>query len=144
MRPIRARDAGFGRELRNALASPSVDLQKAMAAGSEWLPARSRFLRRCELLRIAGGLRSELDKSFVEGGRNKIDGRLMLRAHLLSGRYALVKRGREFLLSPHIAQYLPVCKRPMSCRTVAGNQPASKAPQVPPSAIPSINPKSGH
>jgi len=58
-------------------------------------------LQRRELLRVAGTLRDELDKAFVEPVRGqKIEGRLTRKIELANGRCGLVERSREFTLVP--------------------------------------------
>lgn len=104
--PEPLRDAGFGSEVRAAL-----------AARRQWLIAdglahedggivtyRAGFvetLRRRELLRIAGQLSSELGLEFVESKTgDRIDGTLRRAVDMVSGRHALIVRAREFALVP--------------------------------------------
>jgi hypothetical protein len=58
-------------------------------------------LQRRELLRVAGTLREELGKAFVEPVQGqRLEGRLTRQVELASGRYGLVERSREFTLVP--------------------------------------------
>jgi type IV secretory pathway VirD2 relaxase len=105
--PVTARDAGFGREVRVALAARRQWLVEQGLADTEGDGvARLRrgvlaALQRRELLRVAGTLREELGKAFVEHGQGQsIEGRLTRRIELASGRYGLVERSREFTLVP--------------------------------------------
>ncbi|UUL82566.1 relaxase/mobilization nuclease RlxS [Sphingomonas qomolangmaensis] len=105
--PVVARDAGFGREVRVALATRRQWLVEQGLADTEGEGgARLRrgvlvALQRRELLRAAGTLREELGKAFVEAGPGqKVEGRLTRRVALASGRYGLVERSREFTLVP--------------------------------------------
>lgn len=105
--PVVARDAGFGRELRTALAARRQWLVEQGLADREGEGiARLRrgviaALQRRELLRVAGTLREELGKAFVELGHGqRIEGRLTRQVDLAGGRYGLVERSREFTLVP--------------------------------------------
>nr|WP_294814724.1 relaxase/mobilization nuclease RlxS [uncultured Sphingomonas sp.] len=119
--PIAARDAGFGREVRDALAARRQWLMEqglADPAGSGIKMNRGAIdiLQRRELLRVAGELRGELGKAFVEAEHGtKIDGRFTRRVDLISNRYALVERSREFMLVP----WRPVLERQLG-KPVAG------------------------
>jgi ParB/RepB/Spo0J family partition protein len=58
-------------------------------------------LQRRELLRVAGELSGELGKPFLEMQIGKaVEGRLVRKIDLVSGRFALVERSREFTLVP--------------------------------------------
>jgi type IV secretory pathway VirD2 relaxase len=105
--PVVARDAGFGREVRTALAARRQWLVEQGLADREGEGiARLRrgviaALQRRELLRVAGTLREELGKAFVELGQGqRIEGRLTRQVELASGRYGLVEHSREFTLVP--------------------------------------------
>ncbi len=116
-----ARDAGFGREIREALAGRRqwlVEQGLADEAGSGVNLKRGTMalLQRRELLRIAGELADELGKTHVEVGRGaRIEGRLTRRIEAEGGRYALVERSREFTLVP----WRPVLERQLG-KPVAG------------------------
>lgn len=105
--PVLVRDAGFGREVRTALAARRQWLVEQGLADAEGDGvARLRrgviaALQRRELLRVAGTLRAELGKVFVELGQGqRIEGRLTRQVELASGRCGLVERSREFTLVP--------------------------------------------
>ncbi|MFL0415746.1 relaxase/mobilization nuclease RlxS [Sphingomonas sp. 179-A 2A2 NHS] len=116
-----ARNAGFGREVRDALAGRRqwlVEQGLADVAGSGVQLKRGTMalLQRRELLRIAGGLADELGKTHVEaGGGARIEGRLTRRIEAVGGRYALVERSRDFTLVP----WRPVLERQLG-KSVAG------------------------
>jgi hypothetical protein len=116
-----ARDAGFGREVRDALAGRRqwlVEQGLAYEAGSGVLLKRGTIalLQRRELLRIAGELADGLGKIHVEvGGGARIEGRLTRWIEAVGGRYALVERSREFTLVP----WRPVLERQLG-KPVAG------------------------
>jgi len=119
--PPVARNAGFGREVRDALALRRqwlVEQDLAEGDGSGFRMRRNAIalLQRRELLRVASALGDELGKTFVEAGNGtRIDGRLTRRLEMTSGRYALVERSKEFTLVP----WRPVLERQMG-RPVAG------------------------
>lgn len=100
------RDAGFGREAREAL-----DRRR------QWLIARGlarqeqgriviranllATLRRRELARVAGQLSSELGLGYTEARNGeRIEGIYRRPVELASGRYALIEKSREFTLVP--------------------------------------------
>ena len=101
-----AREAGFGREVRSALALRRAWLlQEGLAAeeqghivlGSGTVAA----LQRRELLRVAAEVARETGGEFVEPGEGmRIAGTLRRRIDLASGRFALIANGREFALVP--------------------------------------------
>ncbi|MDH4744233.1 relaxase/mobilization nuclease and DUF3363 domain-containing protein [Sphingomonas sp. CBMAI 2297] len=100
-----ARDAGFGREVRGALAARRQWLVEQGLADADDVPRLRRgvlaMLQRRELLRVADALREELGKSFVEPVQGqRIEGQLTRRVELAGGRYGLVERSREFSLVP--------------------------------------------
>jgi type IV secretory pathway VirD2 relaxase len=105
--PVVARDAGFGREVRTALAARRQWLVEQGLAdpGGDGVAKLRRgvlaALQRRELLQVAGALREDLGKAFVELDHGqRIEGRLTRQVELASGRYALVERSREFTLVP--------------------------------------------
>lgn len=104
--PAALRDAGFGREVRRALAARRQWLIEHELADGEGDRVRLRAgalanLQRRELLRAAGTLSEELGKPFVEAqAGGAIEGRLVRRVDLTGGRYALVEKSREFTLVP--------------------------------------------
>jgi type IV secretory pathway VirD2 relaxase len=103
---VPVRDAGFGREVREAQASRRQWLVEQGLAEYRAGTVRLRsdliaVLQRRELLRVAGQLSDELGLAFTEaraGGR--IEGVLRRRVDLTSGRFALVEKSREFTLVP--------------------------------------------
>jgi hypothetical protein len=112
---LSAREAGFGREVRSALALRRVWLLRQGLASEE----RGEFvlgtgtvalLRRRELLRVAAGIARENGKDFVETGEGmRIEGVVARRLDLASGRFAVVENSREFSLVP----WRPVLGRAM-------------------------------
>jgi type IV secretory pathway VirD2 relaxase len=101
-----ARDAGFGREVRSALAlrrawllqeGLATEEQGRIVLGSGTVAA----LQRRELLRVAAEVARETGREFVEPGEGtRLEGTLRRRIDLASGRFALVDNGREFALVP--------------------------------------------
>ena len=104
--PVIARDAGFGREVRQALAHRRQWLIEQELARAEHGRVVYRanllgLLRRRELVRVGAQLSSELGLPYAEahpGGR--IEGTYRRRLDLASGRFALIDKGREFTLVP--------------------------------------------
>jgi hypothetical protein len=103
---IHARDAGFGREVRAALDARrqwlvEQDLAEESVQGIRLRQNALAILQRRELLRVAAGLSEELGKEFVEpkpGAR--IEGRVARQVDMVSGRFALIEKSREFTLVP--------------------------------------------
>jgi len=104
--PTPIRDAGFGREVRGALAARRQWLVEQQLADVEGAGIRLRanalaLLQRRELLRVSGALADELGKAFREARiGDEIDGVLRRRVDLASGPHALVEKSREFTLVP--------------------------------------------
>ena len=100
------RDAGFGREVREAQASRRQWLVEQGLAQDQAGTVRFRsdliaVLQRRELLRVAGHLSDELGLAFTEARPGeRIEGVLRRRVDLTSGRFALVEKSREFTLVP--------------------------------------------
>ncbi|SJZ30908.1 Type IV secretory pathway, VirD2 components (relaxase) [Enhydrobacter aerosaccus] len=111
--PTITRDAGFGREVREALARRRQWLieQELARAEQDRVIYRANLLgllRRRELVRVGARLSSELELPYAEaqpGGR--IEGTYRRRLDLASGRFALIDKGREFTLVP----WRPVLER---------------------------------
>jgi type IV secretory pathway VirD2 relaxase len=113
-----ARDAGFGRDVRGALAlrrrwllgeGLAVEKQGEFAMGDSALAS----LRRRELLRVASRLAAEEGKVFVEAAVGaRVEGVVSRRLDLASGRFGLVEGAREFTLVP----WRPVLARAMGSR----------------------------
>jgi len=103
---VAVRDAGFGREVRQAIAERAEWLVKEGLAERDknrirLQPQALALLARRELGAVASGLAEELGKEWhphAEGDR--ITGRLVRRLDLKSGRFALVEHSREFSLVP--------------------------------------------
>ena len=109
------REAGFGRELRSALAQRRAWLlQQGLAASEEgeFVMAAGAVAALCrrELVRVGAGLAAETGKAFVhtaDGAR--VEGLVARRLDLASGRFAVIEGGREFALVP----WRPVLGRAM-------------------------------
>ncbi|MEO1168750.1 MAG: relaxase/mobilization nuclease RlxS [Pseudomonadota bacterium] len=107
------RDAGFGSDVRAATAVRKqwlVDEGLAEQRGGEIVYRKGMIetLRRRELLRVASNLSDELGLRFVEAkAGDRIEGTLLKRVDLKSGRYALVAKSKEFTLAP----WRPVLER---------------------------------
>lgn len=103
---IHARDAGFGREVRDALDARrqwlvEQDLAEDAGQGFRLRQNALAVLQRSELLRVAAGLSEELGKEFVEAkSGERIEGRVARRIDMASGRFALIEKSREFTLVP--------------------------------------------
>ncbi|MES1975413.1 MAG: relaxase/mobilization nuclease RlxS [Pseudomonadota bacterium] len=104
--PQSVRDAGFGREVRSALAVRRQWLVEQELADGEGDRVQLRanalaILQRRELLRVARQLSDELGLHFAEARLGEsIEGTLRRRVDMTSGRYALVEKSREFTLVP--------------------------------------------
>lgn len=104
--PIPLRDAGFGREARSAQAARRqwlIDQELAEVAGgrTRYRPDLLPTLERRELLKVAGQLSNELGAPFVEARTGaRIEGVLRRPVDLVSGRFALIEKSREFTLVP--------------------------------------------
>lgn len=100
------RDAGFGREVRDALNRRRLwlveqDLAEEIDGRTNYRPDLLATLRRRELLRAAGQLSGELGLRFVEAEPGaRIEGVYRRRVELMGGRYALIEKSREFTLVP--------------------------------------------
>lgn len=119
--PLPIRDAGFGRDVRATMAARRqwlVEQQLADVDGDRFkLRANAiMMLQRRELLRAGDALSAELGKSFVEArAGDAIEGRLARRIDLVSGRFALVEKAKEFTLVP----WRPVLEHQMG-KTASG------------------------
>jgi len=104
--PLAIRDAGFGRDVRAAMAGRQQWLVEQQLADVDGDRIRLRanailMLQRRELLRAGDELAGELGKPFVEvRAGNTIEGRLRGHVDLASGRFAIVEKSREFTLAP--------------------------------------------
>ncbi|HEX7929355.1 MAG TPA: DUF3363 domain-containing protein [Sphingomicrobium sp.] len=104
--PEPARDAGFGREVREAEGRRRqwlVEQELAIERDGDLHMSRNSLeqLRRRELLRVAGRLSGELGKPFeaVREGQ-RIEGVLKRSVDMVSGRHALIERAHDFTLVP--------------------------------------------
>jgi type IV secretory pathway VirD2 relaxase len=104
--PTGTRDAGFGREVREALSRRRQWLVEQELARDE--PDRIAYrrdllvvLRRRELARVATQLSGELGLAYVEPQPGeRVEGVYRRRLDLASGRFALIEKSREFTLVP--------------------------------------------
>lgn len=116
-----ARDAGFGREVRSALALRRAWLieQGLASLRGERVTFRAGLLTKLEkreLARVTAGIRQETGLEFApaEPGA-RVDGVVRRRIDLASGRFAMIDNGREFSLVP----WRPVLERALG-RPVSG------------------------
>lgn len=104
--PIVARDAGFGREVRTALAARRQWLVEEQLADGERHGFRLRSgametLRQRELENAGGRLSGQFGKRFEPAQiGERFEGVIARRVDLESGSYALVERSRDFTLVP--------------------------------------------
>lgn len=111
--PLALRETGFGSEVRDAqnrrrqwliaqgLAAPA-------GGATSYRPDLLSTLQRRELLRVAGQLSEELGLSFADPAPGaRIEGVVRRRLDLVSGRFALIEKSREFTLVP----WRPVLER---------------------------------
>lgn len=104
--PVPLRDSGFGREAAQAQASRRAwlieqDLAWETDGQPFYRPDMLAVLRRRELLRVAGQLSDELGLRFVETRTgDRIEGICRGPVELVSGRYAIIEKSREFTLVP--------------------------------------------
>ncbi|MGH7887588.1 MAG: DUF3363 domain-containing protein [Candidatus Binatia bacterium] len=116
-----ARDAGFGCEVRNALARRRQWLmEQGLAEGGDGqFVVRANLLallRRRELTRVAAQVSGELQLPYAEfGGAGRVEGKYVRRLDLISGRFAVIARARDFTLVP----WRPVLDRRLG-QSVAG------------------------
>ncbi|MDE2167767.1 MAG: relaxase/mobilization nuclease and DUF3363 domain-containing protein [Alphaproteobacteria bacterium] len=111
--PTVVRDAGFGHEVREALARRrqwliEQDLARVEGDRIAYRANLLGLLHRRDLARVGAQLADELGLTYVEAhpGR-RIEGIYRRRVDLASGRFALIERGREFTLVP----WRPVIER---------------------------------
>lgn len=112
-RPEPLRDAGFGGEVRGALALRRQWLvgQELAREEQDRIVYRANMLgilRRRELLRVAGQLSGELGLPYAEADSGqKVTGIYRRHVDLASGRFAVIEKSREFTLVP----WRPVLER---------------------------------
>ncbi len=111
--PLALREAGFGAEVRDAQDRRrqwliAQGLAEAAGSGTTYRQDLLATLQRRELLRVAGQLSEELGLSFAEPtSGTRIEGVLRRPVDLVSGRFALIEKSREFTLVP----WRPVLER---------------------------------
>lgn len=104
--PEPLREAGFGRAVREAQRQRlqwlvAQGLAEEQASGTALAPDLIDRLRQRELLRVASRLSDELALPFREAEAGaRVEGIYRRPIDLLSGRYALLERSREFTLVP--------------------------------------------
>jgi type IV secretory pathway VirD2 relaxase len=104
--PPAVRDAGFGREVRGALAQRRqwlVEQELAREGEGQTVYRRGLLdvLSRRELNRVASQLSEELKRDYSEAPSvGRIEGVYRRRLDLVSGQFALVEKSREFTLVP--------------------------------------------
>ncbi len=107
------RNAGFGHDLRDAQARRrqwlvAQGFAEEGQAGTAYPGGMIAALQRRELLRVAGQLSDELGMSFKEAGEGaRINGVYRRPVDLVSGRFAVIERARDFTLVP----WRPVLER---------------------------------
>ncbi len=111
--PSSVRDAGFGREVKSALAQRRqwlIDQGLAEECQDQIIFRRNLLavLRRRELARVAGQLSAELGLPYAEApDQGRIEGTVRRRLDLISGKFAVIEKSREFTLVP----WRPVLER---------------------------------
>jgi len=111
--PVPLRDAGFGAEVRDARERrrqwlAAEQLAKEAQGATVYRPDLIATLQRRELLRVAGQLSGELGLSFTEAVPGaRIEGVVRRQVEMVSGRFALIEKSREFTLVP----WRPVLER---------------------------------
>ena len=104
--PLPVRAGGFGSEVRSALAARTQWLVEQQLAEADDGKVRLRpgallMLQRRELLAVGQEFANELGKPFVETQPGDIvAGTLTRRIDLVSGRFALIERSKDFTLVP--------------------------------------------
>jgi len=119
--PPEMRDAGFGRDVRIAAGQRRQWLLQEKLADEVAGVIRYRSdtlatLQRRELQRVASGLADELGKPFAQASTgSRISGIVRRPIDLVSGRFAVIERSRDFTLVP----WRPVLERQLGS-TVSG------------------------
>jgi len=119
--PLAVRDGGFGAEVKLALERRRLWLIEQALAEQEGAATRFRSdlvvaLQRRELMRAAATLSEELNLPFAEARPGaRIEGIVRRPVDLVSGRFALIERSRDFTLVP----WRPVLERQIG-KSVSG------------------------
>ena len=119
--PEPIRDTGFGRDLHEAQARRrqwlvAQGFAEEAAGGSAFPKGMIAALQRRELLRVAGQLADELKMPFGEAAEGaRIEGIYRRSVDLVSGRFAVIERARDFTLVP----WRPVLERQIG-KSVSG------------------------
>ena len=119
--PEPVRDAGFGHDLREAQTRRRQWLvvqgfAEETGRGTTFPSGMLAALQRRELLRVAGELSEELKMPFREAAEGaRVDGIYRRSVDLVSGRFALIERSRDFTLVP----WRPVLERQVG-KSVSG------------------------
>ena len=104
--PLPIRDAGFGRDVRAAMAGRQQWLVEQQLADVDGNRIRLRanaimMLQRRELLRESEEMSSQIGKVFVEAHTgDHVEGTITRKIDLTSGRFAVVEKSKEFTLVP--------------------------------------------
>ena len=104
--PEAVRDAGFGHDLRDAQSRRrqwlvAQGFAEETGGGTTFPNGMIAALQRRELLRVAGQLSEELKMPFREAAEGaRVEGIYRLPVDLVSGRFALIERSRNFTLVP--------------------------------------------
>ena len=116
-----ARDAGFGHDLREVQARRrqwlvAQGFAEEAGGGMTFPNSMIAALQRRELLRVAGQITEELKMPFTEAAEGaRIEGVYRRPVDLVSGRFALIERSRDFTLVP----WRPVLERQVG-KSVSG------------------------
>jgi type IV secretory pathway VirD2 relaxase len=119
--PEPVRDAGFGHDLRDAQARRrqwlvAQGFAEETGSGTTFPNDMIAALQRRELLRVAGQLSEEFQKPFREAAEGaQVEGIYRRPVDLVSGRFALIERSRDFTLVP----WRPVLERQVG-KSVSG------------------------
>lgn len=119
--PLPARDAGFGHDLREAQARRrqwlvAQGFAEETGSGTTFPNGLIAALQRRELLRVAGQLADEVNLPFREAAEGaRIEGVYRRSVDLVSGRFAVIERTRDFTLVP----WRPVLERQVG-KSVSG------------------------
>ena len=121
--PEPLRDAGFGRDVRQAQQQRrqwliAQGFAEEASGGISYPNGMLAALQRRELLRVAGQLAEDLKLPFAETPRGgRVEGVYRRSVDLASGRFAVIERSREFTLVP----WRPVLDRHLG-KAVSGIQ----------------------